>query len=270
MSITNSRKGFVFGLVLFFVGVCFFIGSVETCQASIIDMGSINIWGKLDDVYVVCLTVNNSNIIVNPRGENVTIQVSYKMNCSRLFDDGYCNISFMEGGGADSTNTSTNASGYLTISKFMMPGDSFTVKLYALYYDTYGDLTLGEETQYAYGVVRAPLQPVAEFSFSPYSSTTGDVVRFIDESITNGSLITSWSWDFGDGNSSILQSPNHIYTESGSFPVTLKITDDYGQNSSKTITILVKEKGIPGFEFIIVFAGISFMLFWKRKRKTND
>jgi hypothetical protein len=185
MNIKNQkRKGFIFRMVLFFIGVGVLTCIAETCPASFVNMGTINIKGSLRDTYVVCFPVNNNTVIVSPQGENVTIQVKYMMNCSRMFDDGYCNISFVDGGGASSINTSGIDSGYLTISKFMMPGESFTVKLYALYSDTYSGQKLGEDTQYAYGAVIARQQP----------------------------------------------------------------------------------KSVPGFEFIILFVAISFLLIWKRKR----
>ncbi len=34
---------------------------------------------------------------------------------------------------------------------------------------------------------------------------------------------TSWSWDFGDGNTSTLQNPNHAYAQNGTYKVTLVI-----------------------------------------------
>ena len=49
-------------------------------------------------------------------------------------------------------------------------------------------------------------------------------VQFIDESYANNDLeITSWAWDFGDGNTSTEQNPFHTYAESGQYIVTLTI-----------------------------------------------
>ena len=41
--------------------------------------------------------------------------------------------------------------------------------------------------------------------------------------------ITSWTWDFGDGNSSEICSPRHQYSELGEFNTTLTITDNDGE-----------------------------------------
>jgi PKD repeat protein len=51
-------------------------------------------------------------------------------------------------------------------------------------------------------------------------------VAFIDttpDSATHG-VVSGWSWDFGDGESSTVQNPVHIYVDSGRFDVTLIIT----------------------------------------------
>jgi len=55
------------------------------------------------------------------------------------------------------------------------------------------------------------LGPTASFSASPTTVCLGDTISFTDTSSGNP---TSWSWDFGDGNSSTAQNPTHVYTTS--------------------------------------------------------
>ena len=50
-------------------------------------------------------------------------------------------------------------------------------------------------------------------------------VKFTDQS-TNGP--TSWAWDFGDGTTSTLQNPEHIYTEAGTYTVKLTVSNADG------------------------------------------
>ncbi|KAA3631783.1 MAG: PKD domain-containing protein [Calditrichaeota bacterium] len=45
---------------------------------------------------------------------------------------------------------------------------------------------------------------------------------------TSGLTVTSWEWDFGDGNMSTDQNPTHVYTNPGSYDVTLTIDTEYG------------------------------------------
>ncbi len=64
------------------------------------------------------------------------------------------------------------------------------------------------------------------------NSTTGcypKPVQFTDLSTPGiGNTNVSWQWDFGDGNTSTLQNPINVYVNSGSFTVTLKVTNDKG------------------------------------------
>jgi PKD repeat protein len=62
---------------------------------------------------------------------------------------------------------------------------------------------------------------------------------FFDQSQGN---ITSWSWDFGDGNSSTRQNPVHYYEFPGVYPVTLTIS---GPNCLQKITmsVIVQPRG---------------------------
>ena len=57
---------------------------------------------------------------------------------------------------------------------------------------------------------------------------------FVDGSVG----ATTWSWNFGDGNTSTLQNPVHTYGATGSYPVTLTVTNDTCSHSY-TLTVRV-------------------------------
>ena len=46
--------------------------------------------------------------------------------------------------------------------------------------------------------------------------------------------ISSWLWDFGDGNTSTTQNPSHTYNSSGSFTIILTVTDASGSTDTET------------------------------------
>ena len=69
----------------------------------------------------------------------------------------------------------------------------------------------------------------AEFSASTTTGCGGASVDFLDESTSNGN-ITSWLWDFGNGQTSTQQNPSIDYLTTGSFTVCLTVNDDLGQN----------------------------------------
>ncbi|MFZ1685229.1 MAG: S8 family serine peptidase [Candidatus Zixiibacteriota bacterium] len=70
--------------------------------------------------------------------------------------------------------------------------------------------------------------PTANFIGSPTSGYTPLTVAFTDQS-TGGP--TSWSWTFGDGGTSTLQSPGHQYTVAGTYTVALTATNACGNNT---------------------------------------
>ena len=55
------------------------------------------------------------------------------------------------------------------------------------------------------------------------------VVAFEDESTTTGK-ITSWKWDFGDGQTSTEQHPVHTYAKNGQYVVVLNIEGSEGKS----------------------------------------
>jgi gliding motility-associated-like protein len=71
-------------------------------------------------------------------------------------------------------------------------------------------------------------QVVASFSATPVKGCSPLVVSFTDHS-TGGA--TSWSWNFGDGQTSVLQNPGAIYTNSGVYTVTLTVSNGSSSNT---------------------------------------
>lgn len=73
-------------------------------------------------------------------------------------------------------------------------------------------------------------------AFSPNSATACiTTVSFTDNSTD---IPQSWLWDFGDGTTSTLQNPTHIYNASGTYTVKLVVSNTIGaDSSSQQITI---------------------------------
>jgi PKD repeat protein len=92
--------------------------------------------------------------------------------------------------------------------------------------------------------------PAAEFTAN---TTTGDAplaVGFTDQS--TGSPV-SWSWAFGDGATSDEQDPSHMYTNTGSYTVSLEVTNPDGSNTAtKTDYITVISSTLPP---VAIFTG---------------
>ena len=87
-------------------------------------------------------------------------------------------------------------------------------------------------------------KPTANFSAANRSNCKPPfVVNFQDLSTGN---VTAWQWDFGDGNTSTLQSPSHSYNIYGSFTVRLIVTSQFGCKDTLTLPnyIIVKRAQI--------------------------
>lgn len=56
---------------------------------------------------------------------------------------------------------------------------------------------------------------------------------------------SSCEWDFGDGASSAICSPSHLYDSTGSYDVTLKITDEFGCEKEAIVNAMVKVNSLP-------------------------
>ena len=71
-------------------------------------------------------------------------------------------------------------------------------------------------------------------------------VEFRDRSGSTGT-ITSWLWDFGDGETSSLEDPSHTYRISGIYTVSLTVTDDNGNISKETKENFIRANIYRGF-----------------------
>ena len=78
--------------------------------------------------------------------------------------------------------------------------------------------------------------PVAKFDVD--NTQLGYSTTFIDQS-TSTSTIKSWAWDFGDGQTSFVENPTHLYAKPGTYTIILTVTDVNGCTSTYQKTIFV-------------------------------
>lgn len=101
------------------------------------------------------------------------------------------------------------------------------------------------------------------------------------ESYDSDGSIVSYYWDFGDGTNTTGISVQHIYPESKRYTVKLTITDDEGEKGSDMEFIDIEDEDTgetkqenqddstktPGFELILVFCALAFILYLRRKKQ---
>ncbi|MGZ4076420.1 MAG: DUF7948 domain-containing protein [Bacteroidia bacterium] len=80
--------------------------------------------------------------------------------------------------------------------------------------------------------------PTAAFTTQESVINISDpTVHFIDQSVYT---INSWMWSFGDGDSSLIQNPEHVFPDPGAYNVVLTVTNQYGciDSTHRTIDVL--------------------------------
>jgi gliding motility-associated-like protein len=80
--------------------------------------------------------------------------------------------------------------------------------------------------------------PLPDFIMSADTGCTDLSIQFINQSSLHVGFINRWHWDFGDGDTSNVQNPIHVYTLGGSYTVTLSVYTNYGCFASTTKPIL--------------------------------
>ncbi len=83
--------------------------------------------------------------------------------------------------------------------------------------------------------IHYPIQ--TDFSFDTVCVLTP--TSFIDGSISLEGFMNSWNWNFDDGNNSILQNPNNVYDQGGTYNVTLISANNFGCKDTLTKDVLV-------------------------------
>jgi PKD repeat protein len=82
-------------------------------------------------------------------------------------------------------------------------------------------------------------QPFAEFSASITEGFAPLTVDFFDHSLPGSGGDIQWLWDFGDGETSVLQNPTHVYNDAGVYSVSLQVTDAYGTQALTELPDLI-------------------------------
>ncbi|MFO8233910.1 MAG: FISUMP domain-containing protein [Bacteroidales bacterium] len=89
--------------------------------------------------------------------------------------------------------------------------------------------------------------PEAGFMADDTTIVVDGAVHFTDESTGNP---TSWSWDFGDGNTSTDQNPSHTYSSVGTHTVELAVSNECGEDTATKINyIYVESDGLTACDW---------------------
>jgi PKD repeat protein len=86
-------------------------------------------------------------------------------------------------------------------------------------------------------------------AFNATDVCDGNSVQFNDASFDNNDVITDWNWDFGDGNASTDQSPEHLFTGFGVQNIQLIVTNASGCVDTLQQSVEVFDNPVASFSF---------------------
>lgn len=98
--------------------------------------------------------------------------------------------------------------------------------------------------------VTVTVNPIPVAAFSATSVCRGEPTVFTNQSTVSSGTIASYSWDFGDLNTSAAASPSNTYLTEGDYTVELTVVSDEGCTNSITQDITVYPLPVVSFEAV--------------------
>jgi len=89
--------------------------------------------------------------------------------------------------------------------------------------------------------------PIAQFTFSTPLCEQNSI-QFTNLSSTAEGTITTWKWDFGDGQQSALREPAHTYAGPGTYLVSLTVKTNLGCEATYTESLIVAALPVVDFD----------------------
>jgi PKD repeat protein len=108
--------------------------------------------------------------------------------------------------------------------------------------------------------------PVADFSATPRDGFAPLAVTFGD--LSSGAIDT-WSWTFGDGSSSSVPSPTHVFLTPGSYPVVLRVAGPGGESSRQRTIVARAAPLFADGSFELQTSGLEPVSPWRVFRGNN-
>lgn len=180
----------------------------------------------------------------------------------------YTSTSVCNGLNTQFTESSSSASGTIVTWVWNF-GDGTPVNTIAepqhtyLYAGTY-DATLMVYDNFGCGDTLVQPVTVHYLPVAGFSSTEvcmGVSTQYTSTStVNNSSTLSFYSWDFGDGGTSLLQNPSHNYSAAGTFPISLIVTTNNGCADTTAGSVIVHPLPDAAFSASNVCDG-SFVIF---------
>lgn len=134
-----------------------------------------------------------------------------------------------------------SGSTYIANSEIPAQANNTTVYYQITATDDADESSTSDELSY---LVQNPIPPTAEFSANTTTVYLGNPVTFTNESI-DGLAPLTFSWNFGDSNTSTDENPSHTYASTGTYTVELTVTDANSASDTETKTGYITVEDAP-------------------------
>ena len=184
--------------------------------------------------YKVTLSINDSTYCNSPEDTMKTVRLSPEVKASFATPAAGCvpynavfennslgGISFLWGFGDGSTSTDENPTHLYT------KVGSYTVTLTA-----YDSSSCNKIDDSSFTITVSPI-PIAAFTYNPLVPKENTFTNFVNQSIG----ATHYTWNFGDGDTSTIENPKHIFNTTGTYTVCLNAANDFGCSDDTCIDV---------------------------------
>jgi len=185
--------------------------------------------------WLTVIETNHSPVITSTPVTQAFVDSLYQYQVTAEDEDGDAITFLLQQGPTGMVINSTTGLLTWTPGNAQIGGHSVSVKAQ--------DTKNAEDTQsFTLTVTKIYTPPVAQFTADNTTGLAPFTVSFTDLSTGD---ITAWQWDFGDSSTSSLQNPQHTYTKTGIFTVTLSVTGPAGNTS------IIKENFIRVYNSVL-------------------
>lgn len=210
---------------------------VDTSKVEIFTVSRVPSGGQIKKGSVFNGTYSHSNTDTVCPGDTISYSITSPNIYSNQEYGSRWEVEVVTSSGAGGlTDTMTQKAGSQDYTLFLSADDGFETKVVTVTFLVRDILSGCDTTMERQFYVNQSLTA----DFVAFSACQYQKVPFSDVSSTTQGSVTEWVWDFGDGNTSKVQNPDHIYLKDGSFNIKLTASGDSSCPStiSKSLTIL--------------------------------